>query len=190
MATPFEGIPAANVGDAMDRLGIMDSGIRAMWPGARVIGPAFTVWTREGDNLGLHQAIADAPEGAVIVISGGGLTTRALMGELMAGRALHKGIKGFVFDAAIRDREDIEKMGMPVWARAVTPAGPYKSGPFRLQVPIACGGVAVMPGDFIVADADGVVVIPAADVDDIAVKAQAVFDDETSRREKIWGDEK
>lgn len=180
-------VPTANIGDAVDRLGIVDGGIGPIWRGARVAGPAFTVWTREGDNLGIHEAIAAAPAGSVIVVNGGGLTKRALIGELMGGRAKQKGIAGFVFDGAVRDRHDLEQIDMPVFARGVSPAGPYKNGPFRLQVPIAIGGVSVAPGDIVVGDDDGVAVIPAADAAGVADRAEAVFADETGRRAKIWG---
>lgn len=180
-------LPSANVGDAMSRLGVVDGAIKPVWAGAAMVGPAFTVWTREGDNLGVHEAIAQAPAGAVIVVNGGGLTTRALMGELMGGRAKLKGIAGFLYDGAVRDAEDLGEMSMPVFARAISPAGPYKNGPFRLELPVAIGGVAVSPGDMIVGDGDGVVVIPASDVDDVVARAEAVWADEAERRAKIWG---
>lgn len=180
-------IPAANVGDAMERLGIVDGAIGPIWRGARVVGPAFTVWTREGDNLGVHEAIAQASEGEVIVVNAGGFTQRALMGELMAGRALHKGIAGFIYDGCVRDRADIAEMKMPVFARGISPAGPYKNGPFHVQVPVAIGGVVVCPGDIVVADDDGVAIIPIAQLAQTVERAEAVFADETGRREKIWG---
>lgn len=178
-------IPSANVGDAQERIGVMHGEIRALWRGARVVGPAFTCWTREGDNLGLHAAIADAQPGDVIVVNGQGYSGRALMGELMAGRAKAKGIAGFVIDGFIRDLPDFETLGVPVFGRGSCPAGPYKHGPYRLQVPVAVGGVAVMPGDVIVADDDGVTVIEAARLAEITEAAAAVNADEAVRRSKI-----
>ena len=178
-------VPAANVGDAQERIGVLDGDIRALWDGARVVGPAVTCWTREGDNLGLHAAIADADAGDVIVVNGHGFSGRALMGELMAGRAKAKGIAGFVIDGYIRDLADFAAMGMPVFARGTCPAGPYKHGPFRLGGPVAVGGVAVLPGDVIVADGDGVTVIAAASVAEITAAAEAVQADEAQRRAKI-----
>ncbi len=153
-------LPVANVGDAMDRISAVHSGIRPMWRGARVVARAYTVVTRSGDNQGVHVAIDLAGPGEVLVVNGFADESRALVGELLAGRAKANHLAGFVIDGAIRDVDAIEQLGIPVFARAVTPAGPYKSGPHRQQVPIALGGQCVMPGDVVVGDADGVVIIP------------------------------
>ena len=120
-------LPAANIGDAMDRLGIADSAIQAIWPGARLAGPAFTVWTRPGDNQGIHRALQLARAGDVIVVAGGGDESRALLGELIGERAINLGLAGFALDGAARDAEALRDIGMPVFARAITPAGPYNS---------------------------------------------------------------
>ena len=181
-------LPAANIGDAMDRLGVADSAIQAVWPGARLAGPAFTVWTRPGDNQGIHSALQAARPADVIVVAGGGDESRALLGELIGERAITLGLAGFVLDGAARDAEALGEIGMPVFARAVTPAGPYKNGPSRLGTPIAFGGVPVMPGDVIVADSDGVVVIPREQAAAVADAAEAVFADETNRRAAIIAD--
>jgi regulator of RNase E activity RraA len=178
-------LPAANIGDAMDRLGVAHSGIQAIWPGAHLAGPAFTVWTRPGDNQGIHQALALAKPGDVIVVAGGGDKTRALLGELIGERAINLGIAGFALDGAARDAEALAEIGMPVFARATTPAGPYKNGPCRLGTAVAFGGVPVLPGDIIIGDSDGVVVIPRDQATAVAEAAEAVFADETSRRQAI-----
>ena len=178
-------LPAANIGDAMDRLGVADSAIQAIWPGAKIAGPAFTVWTRPGDNQGIHEALKQAKPGDVIVVSGGGDESRALLGELIGERAINLGIAGFALDGAARDAEALGEIGMPVFARAVTPAGPYKNGPHRLGGPVAFGGVPVLPGDIIIGDSDGVVVIPREQAAAVADAAEAVFADETNRRASI-----
>ena len=180
-------LPAANIGDAMDRLGVADSAIQAIWKGARLAGPAFTVWTRPGDNQGIHRALQQAQPGDVIVVAGGGDTSRALLGELIGERALNQRIAGFALDGAARDAETLGEIGMPVFARATTPAGPYKDGPSRLGTPIAFGGVPVLPGDIVVGDSDGIVVVPQAQAEQVAEAAEAVFADETSRRRAILG---
>jgi regulator of RNase E activity RraA len=153
-------LPVANVGDAMDRISAVDSGIRPMWSGANIVARAYTVLTRSGDNQGIHEAVDLAAPGEVLVVNGFADTSRALVGELIAGRARANHLAGFVIDGAIRDADAIEQLGVPVFARAVTPAGPYKMGPHRQQVPIAVGGQCVLPGDVVVGDADGVVIIP------------------------------
>jgi regulator of RNase E activity RraA len=178
-------LPAANIGDAMDRLGVADSGIQAIWPGARLAGPAFTVWARAGDNQGIHRALKAAQPGDVIVVAGQGDTSRALLGELIGERAISAGLVGFALDGAARDQEVLQEIGLPVFARATTPAGPYKTGPSRIAVPVAFGGVPVMPGDIIIGDGDGVVVVPQDQADQIAEAAEAVFADEESRRAAI-----
>lgn len=178
----FARIPSANIGDGMDRLGLMDAGISPIWPGAVLAGPAFTCWTRSGDNLFIHKAIDEAQAGDVIVVNGDGDLTRALIGELIAARAKAKGIAGFVIDGAVRDAAGMQEYGMPVFARALTPAGPYKFGPGRLQVPVAVGGVSVAPGDIVVGDADGVAVVPLARAGEFVVAAEAVQSNEDERR--------
>ncbi|WP_457947436.1 methyltransferase [Pseudarthrobacter sp. alpha12b] len=178
-------LPAANIGDAMDRLGIADSAIQAVWPGAKLAGPAFTVWTRPGDNKGIHAALQLARPGDVIVVAGGADESRALLGELIGERAINLGVAGFALDGAARDAEALGEIGMPVFARATSPAGPYKDGPFRLGTAVAFGGVPVLPGDVIVGDSDGVVVIPRDQAAAVAEAAEAVFADETGRRQAI-----
>lgn len=178
-------LPAANIGDAMDRLGVADSAIQAIWPGARLAGPAFTVWTRPGDNQGIHRALELARPGDVVVVCGGGDESRALLGELIGERAINLGLAGFALDGAARDAEALGEIGMPVFARAITPAGPYKNGPSRLGTPISFGGVPVLPGDIIIGDSDGIVVVPREQAAIVADAAEAVFADETNRRRAI-----
>lgn len=169
------------VADAMDRLGVA-AGIRPVWPGARLAGTARTVWTRSGDNKVVHEALDLAEAGQVLVVNGGGDSTRALVGELMARRAQARGLAGFVIDGAIRDRADIEALRFPVFARAVTPAGPYKNGPGHLDRPVAIGGVCVLPGDFVLGDDDGIVVVPAGELDAVCDRAEQIVVNEDQKR--------
>jgi regulator of RNase E activity RraA len=164
---------------------VADSAIHAIWPGARLAGPAFTVWTRPGDNQGIHRALQLARPGDVMVVAGGGDESRALLGELIGERAISLGLAGFALDGAARDAEALGEIGMPVFARAVTPAGPYKDGPSRLGTPISFGGIPVLPGDIIIGDSDGVVVVPRELAAQVAEAAEAVFADESSRRAGI-----
>ncbi|OZF01267.1 RraA family protein [Rhodococcoides fascians] len=136
--------PTATIADAQDRFGV-PTGIRPMWACARIAGPAFTVETRSGDNLFVHRALAAAPPGSAIVVNGFGDTSRALIGDLIVTTAIAKQLAGFVIDGAIRDIESLASMGMPIFAKGVSPAGPYKTGPGRLGVPVAIGGVVVVP---------------------------------------------
>lgn len=180
----FMKVPTANIGDVMDRMGILDSKISPIWQGAKVAGPAFTVWTRSGDNLAIHRALAVAKKGDVIVVNGGADESRALLGEIMAGKARRSGISGFVIDGAVRDASGIAELSMPVFARALTPAGPYKFGPGKLGITIAVGGVACAPGDIVVGDEDGVVIVPQKEALEILVASEEVVAMENERRDE------
>ncbi|TNM53418.1 DUF1932 domain-containing protein [Brevibacterium sediminis] len=181
----YSTIPAANVGDARDRMGMLDGGIRALWPGAKAVGWARTVWVPAGDNLRLREALDRIEPGDILVVNGHGHTDRALMGELMAEKAKARGAVGVIADGALRDARDLEEIGFSAWARAVSPAGPYKNGPGQIDVPVAVGGVVVEPGDLIVADDDGVIVVPAGEAASTLPKALSVQEDEAGRRAQI-----
>lgn len=185
LAEAYAGLPVANIGDARDRMGMLDSGIHAMWKGARTVGRARTVWTRAGDNKALQVAVAKVLPGEVIVINGQGHLDRALMGELLAERARSRGCVGMVIDGAARDIEVLEEIGFGVWARAVNPAGPYKDGPGYNDIPVAVGGVVCNPGDLVVADDDGVIIVPAAEAFTSLAGGRAVEADEAQRRAAI-----
>jgi len=181
----YQGLPTANIGDARQRLGLLASAIRPMWPGAAVVGRAHTVFCRAGENLGLTQALETARPGDVLVVDGQGDVARALMGELIAERARNKGVRGMVIDGAIRDVTVLAEIGFPVWARAVTPAGPYKFGPGWVGRPVAVGGVVVNPGDLVVGDDDGVAIVPAAEAEQTLLDARTIETDEAGRRAGI-----
>lgn len=160
----FEGLPAANIGDCINRSCAMADRIKLMSkPDKIMVGVALTVKARLGDNLMIHKALKMAKKGDVIVVSNEEGANRALIGELMAATAEFNHISGIVFDGPIRDIDSIEKMKLPVYATGTTPGGPYKSGPGEINVPIACGGIPVEPGDILVGDKDGVIVIPQND---------------------------
>lgn len=178
-------LPVANIGDAMDRLNVVDAAIGPLWAGAHLVGRAFTVMTAGGDNKAIHDALEHAGPGDVLVVNGQGATHRALIGELIAGRAAAQGVLGFVIDGAARDVRDLEEMQFPVFARAVTPAGPYRNGPGYHQRPVAIGGVVVSPGDLIVADDDGVAVVPQETEADIIARAVAKHAQELAQRNAI-----
>ncbi|MDD7391873.1 MAG: RraA family protein [Fusobacterium gastrosuis] len=173
----FRKIPAANTADVMERNCAMNPRIRLVSnPKAPIMaGPALTVKVRSGDNLALHAALNIAKEGDVIVVSNEGDNTRALMGEIMmAYLCYYKKIAGIILDGPIRDIAEIGTWDFPVFATGTTPGGPYKEGPGEVNVPIACGEVSVNPGDIIVGDADGIIVIPRRDAEAILVDAKKV----------------
>ena len=145
--------------DVAGRRGALHGRIKALAPGMRVCGPAFTIEVRPGDNLMIHAAMALAQPGDVLVIDGKGDQTCALMGSIMLNACKRLGLAGVVLDAAIRDTEELIELGFPVWAVGSNPNGPTKTASGRINWPISCGGISIHPGDLIVADADGVVVV-------------------------------
>lgn len=181
----LEALPTAIIGDAMGRMGVVDSDIKPMWNGATFVGTAFTVWTRAGDNKAIHEALQGIAAGNVMLVNGQGDTTRALLGELIAGRGRLRGVKAFVIDGAVRDADGCRGYRMPVFARAMTAAGPYKVGPGTIGATIAIGGVAVHPGDVVCGDADGVVVIPRANLDAVLIAAEKKRDAEADVRAEL-----
>lgn len=162
----FRTVEVSIASDVMNRL----HGTRALRPfhgGARLVGTAVTVRTRPGDNLTLHQAYDLLRPGDVLVVDGAGDLAQALVGEIMVSRAKAMGVAGFVIDGAVRDVEALLRLGLPVYARGVTPRGPTKYGPGELNVPVAVDGMVVMPGDAILGDADGVVSFDRNDAVDL-----------------------
>ena len=150
---------AAILADVAGRRGAMHGRISALRPRMKVAGPAFTVEVRPGDNLMIHAAISLARPGDVLVIDGKGDQTSALMGTIMMTACRQLGIAGVVMDGAARDSLEIDEMDFPVFSVGTNPNGPTKNVGGRIGHPISCGGVTVNPGDFVLGDADGVVVI-------------------------------
>lgn len=172
---------ASILADVAGRRGTLCSRIAPLAPGMRIAGPALTVEVRPGDNLMIHAAMSLAKPGDVLVIDGKGDETCALMGEIMVSQCMALGLAGVVVYGSVRDTEAIRELGFPVFAVGANPNGPTKVVPGRVNWPIAVGGAVVHPGDLIVADADGVVVVEtskAGVVVDLAAKKVA---DETAR---------
>jgi 4-hydroxy-4-methyl-2-oxoglutarate aldolase len=140
-----------------------DPGLRAVWPGARVAGSAFCVQGIGGDNLGLHQAVATAPAGSVLVADMQG-AAHGHWGEILAAAAEQRGVRGLVIDGGVRDVAELAALGFPVFARHITVVGTGKEHPGRLASTVRVGGAVVRSGDLVVGDADGVLVVPAAAV--------------------------
>ncbi|MCL6632569.1 MAG: RraA family protein [Alicyclobacillus herbarius] len=171
----FRDISTPLISDNLNRMYGCSAQLRAFHPSTQLLGVAITVKTRPGDNLLVHKALDLASEGDVIVVDAGGDVTNAIVGEIMMTIALHKGIRGFVIDGAIRDVRAFIEADFPVYARGITHRGPYKDGPGEINVPVSVCGMTVVPGSIIVGDADGVVAIPpeaATSVLDAAIRQQ------------------
>ncbi|WP_231881847.1 RraA family protein [Anaerosporomusa subterranea] len=167
----FKGIPVANIADEMNRFSCVDARIKPL-NSQPLLGTAFTVKTRISDNLLLHKALELAQPGDVIVVDAQGDTVNAITGEIMMLTAEKLGLAGVVVDGAVRDADALKELNMPVYAAGVTPKGPYKDGPGEINVPVCIGGIAVNPGDIVVGDADGIVIINPSDAAVILEKAK------------------
>ncbi|NML48439.1 RraA family protein [Ramlibacter sp. G-1-2-2] len=180
LVTAFRGVPAAHASDCLGR-GVGALGLNAYHGDLKLAlcGPALTVRARPGDNLMIHVALQMAQPGDVIVIDGAGDLTQALIGGLMRTTAVARGVAGFIVDGAVRDIAEWAEGGVAVYARGHTHRGPSKDGPGELNVPVACAGMSVAPGDLILGDADGVLCVPAARVASLLpeVRAHAARED-------------
>jgi len=153
------GCLTGNVGDCLGRGAAMDSRIKGLSHGMKLVGPALTVKVPPTDNLMIHKALTLVKPGDVIVIDGGGDHSWALLGFLIVRTAMKLHVAGMVVDGAVRDAAEIRRAGFPLFAAGVSPNGPFKEGPGEISYPIQCGGQVVRPGDLIVADDDGIVVV-------------------------------
>ena len=177
----FRGLPSSNINDEMNRLYCMHDYMKLLNPAKAkpLLGTAITVKAPIGDNLFFHQALDMAQPGDIIVVDGASGCNRSLAGEIMLRFAQKKGLAGIVVDGCLRDLDGIEMLEMPVYAKGVTPQGPWKFGPGEVNVPIACGGQVVFPGDILVGDKDGIVVVRRQDakaVAEAAIKKKAAED--------------
>jgi regulator of RNase E activity RraA len=170
------------ISDRMNRLYTMSPGIRNLTAeNLKLFGPACTVKVYPGDNLMVHKALDVAQPGDVIVVDTSASTMTAVLGDLVSTKARHRGFAGFVVDGLVRDLPAIRRLGdFPVFARGVTPTGPLHRGPGEINYPICAGGIVVEPGDIIVGDAIGVVVIPQEIAGDLLERLQAAAGGESN----------
>jgi RraA family protein len=153
--------PTPDISDLLNRLYAVDPAIRCLSGESRpLIGPACTVKLFPGDNLMVHKVLDVLEPGDVVIVDAGGSPHYAVLGDLISTKAKHRGAAGFVIDGMVRDLPTVRELDFPVYARGTTPVGPLHRGPGEINFPICCGGVVVNPGDLVVADAMGVVVVP------------------------------
>jgi 4-hydroxy-4-methyl-2-oxoglutarate aldolase len=177
--------PSSILADVAGRRGALSSRIAPLAPGMRIAGTAITVEVRPGDNLMIHAAMAVAKPGDVLVVDGKGDESCALMGEIMVSQCMALGIAGVILYGAVRDTEAIRALGFPMYAIGANPNGPTKLVPGRINWPVSVGGVTVQPGDLVVADADGVVVVEPGKVPAVLDAAKQKLADETARIDGI-----
>jgi len=169
----------------MERLFAMDGAIRPFHPAPAMAGHAVTVHCPPGDNLVIQKAIEMAAPGDVLVINAGGTVTQAPVGEIIVRNCIRKGVVGLVIDGAVRDSDMLPTLSIPVFAKGVTHRGCYKNGPGEINVVIACGGVVVRPGDVVVGDCDGIVIVPFEEAENLLPKARETLKKEQTLLEQI-----
>lgn len=155
----FRNFETPDISDMLNRLYTMCPEIHNLVNDKTIVGPACTVKVFPGDNLMVHKSLDIAKPGDIVVVDAGGSRMNGLIGDLISTKAKHRGIAGFVIDGLVRDIDGIREVGMPVFARGITPIGPLHRGPGEINFPVSCGGIVVNPGDIIVGDANGVVVV-------------------------------
>ncbi len=181
----FEALGVSTVHEALGRSGLMKPYLRPIYPGASIAGPAVTVLAQPGDNWMIHVAVEQCQAGDVLVIGCTADNTDGMFGELLATSLRARSVKGVIIDAGCRDVKPLHDMDFPVWSRAISAKGTVKATLGAVNIPVVCAGVNVEPGDAVVADDDGVVIVPRKLAVETAQKAQKRADDEGGKRKRL-----
>jgi 4-hydroxy-4-methyl-2-oxoglutarate aldolase len=175
----------STVHEAYGRIGLMKPYLRPVWAGGEAAGTAVTVLTQPGDNWMIHVAVEQCKPGDILVVGCTADNTDGMFGDLLATSLKARGVLGLVIDAGCRDVKSLREMAFPVWSRAVSAKGTVKATLGAVNIPVVCAGINVHPGDAVIADDDGVVVVRRKDIGDVVAKGEKRHADEEGKRKKL-----
>jgi 4-hydroxy-4-methyl-2-oxoglutarate aldolase len=175
----------STVHEAYGRAGLMKPYLRPVWAGGEAAGTAVTVLVHPGDNWMIHVAVEQCRPGDILVVGCSADNTDGMFGDLLATSLMARGVTGLVIDAGVRDAKSLREMGFPVWSRAISAKGTVKATLGAVNIPLVCAGINVVPGDAVIADDDGVVVVRNKDAADVVAKAEKRHADEEGKRKQL-----
>jgi len=175
----------STVHEAYGRDGLMKPYMRPVWAGGEAAGTAVTVLAHPGDNWMIHVAVEQCRPGDILVVGCSADNTDGMFGDLLATSLMARGVVGLVIDAGVRDVKSLREMGFPVWSRAISAKGTVKAALGAVNIPVVCAGVNVIPGDAVIADDDGVVVVRHKDAAEVATKGEKRHADEEGKRKQL-----